>query len=187
MSTQLVTRIQLRNILNALANEPTDVSIVTRTEPTMRKTGNPFVGNVRKISTVHGVINWHYATEVNKQRNREQSFTVVNGMPQINEVEVFEAQPRKWGVRLENSPFVEHREKFYLEVKVNDTQTPQYVDNNDKPIVGEELDQLKSFFPVKKEGARQQVEKPVIVRDYDFDNVVALTTHDNKTTFVVIS
>lgn len=185
MSHQIITSDQLKTILDTLPAEPTEVTIVSRTEPAMRKTGNPFIGKLFKLSTVHGEINWHYAKEVNKQRNREGGFEFVDGVPTVKEVEKFEAHPRKWGTRLKDSPFVEHKGNFYLEMKVNDTQPPQYRDHNNRPVEGEQLEKAKKFFSKRSTSSRQGVEKKIVLRDYRFDRVTAITLHDRGMTFIV--
>ena len=117
-NVQTISTESLITVLNALPAESADVTIVSRTEPAMRKTDNPFVGKLFKVSKVSGTINWQYGHEVNRQREREGGFDIVDGQPVVATVEVFKAHDRKWGTRIENSPFVEHNGQHYLEVKV---------------------------------------------------------------------
>lgn len=188
--TQTINTSDLKTILDVLPNEPAEVTIVSRTEPAMRKTNNPYLGKVFKVSTASGTINWHYAEEVNHQRRRESTFSVVNGIPQAEDVEHFKAKPRKWGTRLPNSPFVHHIDKqgnehYYLEMKVNESQGHEYRDDNNEPIDPEKLEKIKSFFSKKSSSSRQGVKGEIILRDYRFDRIIAITLHSSNMTFLV--
>lgn len=145
-------------------------TIVAETDPRMRKTGNPFVG-ATKVSRVNGVVNWIYQNSVNNQRVRE-------GQPlnQQGEVEHFSPEPRKWGQRLKHetghvAPLVEHKGKHYLELKVERSLGHEYRLN------GETLDSqdVAEFLPKRKEGARQKVDNPVVLRDYSIENIRQIT------------
>lgn len=182
MSHQIVTSAQLKQILESQPQQAQDVVIVSKTEPEMRKTGNPYIGKVFKISTFSGKINWHYQAEVNKQRQREGGFQVVNGVPVVQTPEKFEALPRKWGTRLKDSPFVEHKGVFYLEMKVEQTLAHEYRDINNKPF---DVEKIKPFMPSKSDSSRQEVKNEIILRDYRLDRVIALTFTDSGKTFLV--
>lgn len=135
------------------------VTITAEVDPRMRKTGNPYVGRVVKRSRVNGVINWSYESSVNRERCRE------DGDPD------FEAHPRKWGLRVKGSPFVKHNGKTYLEMKVQRVMETEYLLDGEK--ISKSL--IEKFLPKPKaEGARQDVEKPVILRDYNLDTIRAI-------------
>lgn len=146
------------------------VTFVASVEPEMRKgsgeSRNPYLGRVRKVSTVNGVVNWNYQNAVNNQREREDL------SPD------FEPEPRKWGVRVKGLPFVVHTRKgeevprTYLEVKVQRVLETIYLVDN-QPV---EKAVLEPWLPApREEGARQGVENPVILRDYALDNLEAIT------------
>lgn len=132
------------------------VTIVAVTDPRMRKRDNPYAGRVQKRSTVNGAIGWIYQNSVNRERVRE-------------ELEAdFESFPRKWGERIKGTPFVEHKGKTYLELKVEKSISTEYL------LDGEVIDKsvIEEWLPKRKpEGERQQVENPVILRDYDLSNI----------------
>jgi len=145
-------------------------TIVAETDPRMRKTGNPYVG-ATKISRVNGVVNWIYQNAVNNQRCRENQ-----PLDHQGEVEHFEPEPRKWGTRLRHdsghvAPLVEHKGKHYLELKVERSLGHEYRLN------GETLDPqaVAEFLPQRKEGARQKVDNPVVLRDYSIENICQIT------------
>lgn len=145
-------------------------TIVAETDPRMRKTGNPYVG-AKKVSRVNGVVNWVYQNSVNNQRCRENQ-----PLDQSGEVEHFEPEPRKWGTRLKHdtghvAPLVEHKGKRYLELKVERSLGHEYRLNGE--VVDSEA--VAEFLPNRKEGARQKVDNPVILRDYSLENIVQIT------------
>jgi len=183
-NVQTISTESLITVLNALPAEPADVTIVSRTEPAMRKTDNPFVGKLFKVSTVSGEINWQYGHEVNRQRQREGGFEIVDGQPVVATVEDFKAHNRKWGQRIENSPFVEHKGQHYLELKVSESNGHEYRDENNELVTGETLEHAKTFFPKRSESSRQQVENKIVLRDYRLDRVTAITLHDSGMTFI---
>lgn len=160
MSSVNVTEEQVREILLAFRGA-TPVTIVAETVPAMRKTGNPFVGRVTKTSRVNGMIGWSYDHAVNAQLLREFG----------PEAEPFRAFPRKWGVRIEGTPLVEHKGGYYLEIKVERSLAHEYrIDGIPVP------DSTLSPYLSKPshEGSRQGVERPVVLRDYSLRNIRSL-------------
>jgi len=49
----------------------TIITIVAKTEPKMKKTGNPYYDKVRKISRVNGIVNFHYDEGVKRRLEKE--------------------------------------------------------------------------------------------------------------------
>lgn len=160
---ETITRQQMIDALNGMKGARI-ISIVTMVDARLRKTDNPFQG-VRKISGVNGVINWNYEKAVNRQREREG--TEGN----------FEAHPRKWGQRIEGTPFVAHKDELYLELKVESTDTPTYVDSAGNVI---EKEKIKAFLPTQSSNAEHQgVEKEIILRDYKVSGITQITYGGN--------
>jgi hypothetical protein len=143
------------------------VKLAVEVEPTMRKTGNPYVGRVVKQSFVMGVIGFRYENSVNNRR-------MVEANPETQKaadaVEVFIAEPRKWGVHIEGTPLVEHKGQRYLEVKIERTLGTEYRLDG-QPVDPETLVAIKAFMPEREEGARQELEKPVVLRDYKLSSI----------------
>ena len=145
-------------------------TIVAETDPRMKKTGNPFVGAM-KISRVNGLFNWIYENAVNRQRIKENQ-----PLDAAGEVEHFDAAPRKWGTRVKRedgtvTPLVEHKGQYYIEMKVEKSLGYEYRKD------GATLDSkaVEAFLPERKEGARQEVENPVILRDYSIESIRQIT------------
>lgn len=133
------------------------VSIVTETVPTLKAPkSNPLNGRLVKRSYVNCVVNFNYTNSVNNQRGREGN------------LEGFEALPRTWGVRIAGTPLVEHKGKVYLETKVEKVYNTEYV--LDGSVVPPE-EVYEFLAPRKPEGVRQEVEKPVILRDYALKSI----------------
>jgi len=157
-----INRQKLREVLeNTLGSTP--ITFVARTKVRMNKTGNPFVGAM-KIARINGFINWSYERSVNRQRGRE-------GVE-----EEFKALVRKWGERQKDRkgrllPFVLHKDKTYVEVKVQKSLGYEY-EFEGKPVPKEEI---HKFMPKRKEGARQDVKRAVVLRDYALDSIQAVT------------
>lgn len=141
----------------------TAVTIVARTEPDMRKTGNPYIGQVFKVSRVNGMIGFRYENAVNNQLGRE------------GEAKDFVAQPRKWGVHIDGTPLIEHKGNYYVEMKVEKSLDSRYEDGAGNELENDVLDLVKQFIPVKNKPATQGTEKEVICRDYKVSTILSLT------------
>jgi len=168
---KIVTEKQLKEVLKGIKGARA-ITIVAHTDARCRKTGNPFAMPITKRSHVNGMINWIYANSVNNQRCREDQPIGADG-----EVEHFEAQPRRWGVRLKGLPFVEHEvtKALYLELKVQrSVDTPQYFDANGKALTAE---QVAPFLPKRRKSNTQKVDRDIILRDYGLDKIEAVTVN----------
>ena len=171
-----VTPYELRQILMAKGGMASFVTIVADTIPSMRKTDNPFYDTankafvVRKVSTVHGMINWIYGNAVNNQRVREDKEAT------------FTPDPRKWGMRVSKTPFVEHKGQLYLEMKVVKSLGSVLLDGNNNEVDWSSVSPFMATNP--NEGARQDIDKKVILRDYKMENIVEV--HINQTCYRVI-
>lgn len=158
--TKTITHEQLVEMLRTTAT--TIVSIWTETAPKMLAKANgvpnPYKNKqVVKRSKNNGIINFHYENAVNNRRVKEDS------EPD------FVAKPRQWGSRIPGTPLVEHKGNFYLEMKVERClENEILVDGDPAP------DDLKNFLPHKEEGSRQELESPVIIRDFKVDNIKAV-------------
>jgi len=161
-TVQAMTEVQLAAMLTANKGASI-VTIVTMTDPTMRKTGNPFVGNVKKVSRVNGMIGWSYENAVNNQLARE------------DKTAEFVAKPRKWGTRLNGTPLVEHKGNFYLEMKVERSLGYRYEDLQGNPLDDATMAQVKAFMPIKAKPQTQGTDKEIILRDYRLSSILSIT------------
>lgn len=113
---------------------------------------------VYKLSRVNGIVNFVYENSVNNQLRREgKEFA-------------FTAKPRKWGVHVSPS-IIEHKGKFYLQVKVERTLgKPKYFTNG-KLVNKAEISHLLK----ESRASGQPCDKEVILRDYSFDAITSLS------------
>lgn len=135
----------------------TFATLITETDARLRKGGNPF-GPVRKVSRVNVTLGFQYEAAVNRQRTREGS-----------EAD-FEAKPRQWGVRKPGTMLVEHKGKVYLETKVERSLSHVYLTASGQELTDEEV---APFLPAKG-ASRQEVEREILVRDYDLESIRSL-------------
>jgi hypothetical protein len=158
------------------------ITITAITDPTdYSKRDNPFWDkanqrwNIKKIATTQGFVYANpaaYARAVNKElaaQGKTANFT---------------AGPRKWGIRLQGSCFIEHTRKtdgahkFYLEIRPSKSLAWKYVDaNTGKDLDAVQLKALRAFevpdAPDKKQGLDAKTK--IRVRDYDLDNIVGVS------------
>jgi hypothetical protein len=146
-------QITKEKLIELLSGGSKIVTLYTETEPKLKK-ANPYVGVVKR-SKVNGVVGFIYQNSVNNQRGRE------------GKESNFEAEPRKWGVRINGTPIVEHKGKKYLEVKVERYLDSEYYHGKTKLNV----DDIKPYMYAKKKPANQGLEKVVQVRDFNIDNI----------------
>jgi len=116
---------------------------------------------------VNGNVNYRYEDAVNRQRARE-------GRPQD-----FVAEPRQWGERIPHTPFVKHRDNFYVTVKIRSTKVRGYVDG---PLTtGNRIDKpADEYWRARSNSSRQGVDNQIITRDFRLDHVTAVTIRGEK-------
>lgn len=137
----------------------TFVSIESVTTPKI-KAGNPFIG-LKKISKTSGAIGFNYENSVN------------NALVKEGQANDFKAEPRKWGERVVGTPLVKHKDKFYLEVKVQSGES-DYFDDNGRV----DNKDIKPWEYAKK--SRQGLENEVILRDYDLSNITRIKINKSE-------
>ena len=130
----------------------------TLTDARAKKTDNPFKDKiVLKESQLLVNVGFHYSNSLVNQAKRENVSTD------------FDVQPRKWGIRLPNSPLVEHKGNYYLEAKVENVFQTRFTD-----VDGNELDKqdVLPFLPKKRESTTQdRLEKKVYLRDFKLASI----------------
>jgi hypothetical protein len=146
------------------------LSIECETEPNMRKTDNPFHGNVVKRQKLNGMIGFDYEGGVNRLAAKEGK-------------EAREAQPRKWGFLTADRLFVckfNDGNPTHIRMRVMQSIDPRYFSTVDGTEVAK-VD-LLPFMPVKKKSSTQaDLEGEVIERDITLENVKVL--HFNGETY----
>lgn len=137
-------------------------TLVTETVPDMRKTDNPYVGRIKKISRINVIIGPNYESVINKRLNKENSKNAGN----------FHSLSRQWGKRIEGTCLVKHKGKYYLETMILQSLNHEYM-LDDKPIKTKTLEELHKFLNTKKESNRANLspENVVVWRDYALQNI----------------
>ena len=150
-----ISRAELETILRNLKGT-TFATITTITEPAQIG-GSPFKTALRKVSRVNVAIGFGYSNSVNHQEKRE-------GL-----AGTFEAQPRKWGVRVAGTPLVTHKGKTYLEAKVERSIGHGYLVNGRRT----EKAKVSPFLrPFVKPATQSHIERAIILRDYSLENIL---------------
>lgn len=160
-----LTQDQLKHTITEISGA-TFAQIQMRTEPKMRKTGNPFMGRVEKISTSNVTLGAIYENSVNRQSGREDN-------PKKGD---FKAQSLQWGEWLIPNKIITHKGKLYLRAQVNAHMVPDVEFEIDgKPVTGPRKFYMESFIQTRKPSKRQTEEqgnekevKPFTVA---FDNI----------------
>ena len=134
------------------------ITIVADTVPTMRKTNNPYFGYIVKRSVTQSTASPDFKTVLANKIKKDD-------LPER------EVKERKWGKRLQNTPFVVHVKKgesevkLYLEMYVINSLGYVYFDTRTGEIVPKSV--VNAFLPT-----RQKSE--VIWRDYGIGGIVEL-------------
>jgi hypothetical protein len=127
------------------------------TEPRMRKTGNPYYGDITKSCTVSGLIGFIYGNSVNNQLGRE------------DKTMDFSPEPRKWGRR--DGCLVRHKGKVYLEIKAQSSSTPVYR-HGGEPIAYALVEPF--IYKSGKPHTQAALDGEVVVRDVNICNIRAI-------------
>jgi hypothetical protein len=163
----LIDRETARDTLNKVRGH-TFITVVTVTEPDMRKTDNPFYGRVKKVLKMRGSVCFNYNNSVGNQRDRE-------GL----EREAW-SKGTGWSRPITRpdgtlTPFCEHKEKggLYLWFKQDATLS------SDLYLDGEKIEseKLAPWLTVKKPNTNQGVDKPVEPRAVTWENVQAVSVN----------
>ena len=181
----------------ATIDRPRFGRLITKTVPDLLKTNNPHIGNIFKLTDISVIFGADYSNLVNNARIKEtwaaiEEEAAANGhtfLPDVVkwaeseriirngefDVDAFNAKPRQWGKKVPNTTMVHHVkdgvDKYYFDLCVLSCSNRIYVDGLGNTINDNDV---KPFERKVKEGARQELETPVIWRTYGFDSVVGL-------------
>jgi hypothetical protein len=167
-----MTKNQLVNTIKGIKGN-TFATLETSTEPAMRKTGNPYVGRVRKISKGLNVsIGAIYENSVNRQAGRE-------GNPDAGE---FVAEKLAYGQWLVPHKIIEHKGELQIRVTCNPHMKPTevYYTVDGERATDEVTAEIKSFEPEKKSATRQSdfgVHREVVPRNFKLESITGITVN----------
>ena len=152
-----ISKAELETLLQNVKGN-TFATITTITEPAQIG-GSPFKTTLRKVSRVNVALGFIYSNSVANQEKRE-------GMAGD-----FEAQPRKWGVRIAGTPLVTHKGKTYVEAKVERSIGHSYLVDGRRTAKATVSPFLRTL---SKPNTQAHIERTVILRDYSLDNILRI-------------
>lgn len=167
----------LAQLLTDHVNGATFISINTSTQPRMNGgKKNPFIGRVDKVTEGAVVMVFQnkttnaYANMVNRRLEKEG-----------HSPDSFKLSPRVWGTRIPNTPFVEHKGQYYLEVIfLSNGKTHYELDGKSSPMMME-----WKVASSGGEGKQGGLEDKVIIRTFKVDNITSITV--DKHTYTNLS
>ena len=118
-----ITQKQLREVLLSFKGAKI-ATIITETVPDMKKTKNPYYGDVVKLTRANVMINTSYSNAIAKKAATQLDPALAKKMQPV-------VQPRTWGKRVDNTCFITHKDNTYLELRFN-SKNPKvvYLNNN---------------------------------------------------------
>lgn len=150
------------------------LTVITKTIPSMNKTGNPFYMpekkdfNLRKISKVNGIVHFNYQNNVNAQREREGNSAD------------FVAAEAAWGERIGKTCIIQHNGELYLEYRAIKHISTEYVDIDGNSVNPETVKPWEK----KSSSPKQDLEKEIIVRKPMIKNIIGITI--NGENYVIV-
>jgi len=161
----------IRKIMDAV-NGATFISIDTSTNVKLRGgRHNLLQGRVRKVTVGSNVMVFQ-----NKEKSGYGEMVKRRLGKEGKDPESFTVGPRTWGTRLEGIPFVEYKEKHYLEVIFLNKGTTHYeVDGVVTP-----KDQIEGIPESKPESSQGGLENKVIIRTFEISSITSVTINKQK-------
>lgn len=149
---------ELQQMLTNL-DRPLIATLAVETEVKIPKKHS--LGRVSKRSIVNGVIgSWDYGTAVNRAILKDAN---PQSVEELKQVPVFTPGERRWGRRIPKSALVEHRDQYYLEIKVERSLKTEWFING-REATPQEVGLIKSCLPASSDS-------PVTLRDYRLDSI----------------
>lgn len=158
---------KLQQIVNANVNGATFVGIDTTTDVTLRGgKKNPLQGKVVKRTIGSNVVicqNKSGSSYVNIVRKRLQKEGI--------DPNLFEPGESKWGTRIPETPFIEHKGKIYLEVVfIKSGSVINYVNGKVTPT-----DEIEGYPQVRHPHTQEMLTNKVVLRRYSVDSIDRIT------------
>jgi hypothetical protein len=143
------------------------ISISTMTNVKLRGgKKNPMQGRVKKRTMGSNVMVFQ-----NKRTNGYGNMVKRRLEAEGKSAESFQLSPRTWGQRITNTPFVEHKGNYYLEVIfLRAGQVDYFLDGN---II--DPSEIEGFPSQPEEGKQGGLDNKVIVRSYSVDSIFDIT------------
>lgn len=158
------------NFVKSLTPATFGVTIITSTEPNMRKTANPYIGRVRKVTRLVNVaLCYNFGNTVRNRLERAGMDT---------EYQVEKPSGRTWVINNLILCADKDPEQKYLRTTMRANTKANVLYELDGKVVTDQktLDDILSFIPAKAQSAKQLAaglseEDEVVVRDYKFESL----------------
>ena len=137
------------------------INIVIRTVPKMKKTDNPYFGQITKVSVMNVNINFDYENAVNNRLQKE------------GKSRDFQSAPRSWGTPIAGTPLVvkEGTPNTYPNFRPIKTIEVKYFHNDGREIAKSDLE---PWLPNRSGSSRQGTDETVQVRTVDVANIQSI-------------
>lgn len=135
--------------------------------------GNPQQGRITKLHNGANVMLF-----TNKRTNAYKAMVERRLIAEGKNASDFQLQPRRWGKRIVDSPFVELEGEHYIEVIFLKAGTSTY-EQDRKPINKNDIVGL----PEHKEGKQGGLENSVVIRTYKLSSIKAIRIDGTEYTF----
>jgi hypothetical protein len=164
----------LAKLLTDNVNGATFITINTDTVPKLSGgKNNPFLGRVHKTNEGSNVMVFQ-----NKNTNGYANMVARRLAAEGKDPNSFVLGDRKWGVRIPNTPFIEHNGQFYLEVIfLSNGKTTYLVDG--MPTHPSHIEGLTTDH---EEGRQGGLDNKVVIRTFRVDNITSITVNKNTYT-----
>lgn len=162
---QTITRRELYDLLNQ-KNAGTPVGVYTITEPKMRKTGNPYIGNCVRLAHRNGFIGVEYANVSTNRINKPEYADIYDEMVakgKVDENGRYVPGPLPWGQH-DGRYFITHKGKIYLKYYPQRTLEDRWETKDGLPLDKAEIEPF----------LYGSADKPVAWRTVALDNIVQI-------------
>lgn len=164
------------SILNNLVGG-TFIGLDTVTVPVLGGRKNPLKGRVTKIVEGSNVMCFGN-TSSNAYENKVKRNLIAEG----KDPESFKLSPRKWGVRRQGAPIVDHKGKEYLEVIFLKAGKVQYMIDGQPVDMDATLANMIGLKLKPVEGEQGGVDNKVIIRTYAMESITAMRVNGETLT-----
>ena len=164
----------IKDVINDNTNGATFISVTTETDPRLLGgKANPHKGHVQKVMCGGNVMvfqnkNIHGYDAMVKRRLAKEGKDPSN----------FSLSPRQWGTRIPNSPFVEHKGEYYLEVIFLHSGDVHY--ELDGSLIHER--NVRGLPGVKVEGKQGGLNDKVVIRTFKVSSIRSLVINGEEYT-----
>ena len=147
----------------------TFVTVVTNTEPRMRKTNNPFYGKLRKVARYNGQVNFQYDGAVERQLVKEGK-----SLDEFRRGESWHVPVIRDDGTL--TPFCQHKGNGsrYLRFRLLNVIDSRFEMSDGTPV---DESKVKEFLQTGNNYANQGTDDPVKIITVALDNVESLTAN----------